>query len=160
MISSPHIFLALFLFLSGRVAMAFSSIRRPSRTNSRPWLCMTTTNLQDELTVAISTARKAGIAAKRLQKTLIETKRAAIEKSDSSPVTIADYTVQALVIAALRVSFPGDQVVAEETSGVLRQDPVALAAVMDVFRLESGETYVTEESLCEILDHGRLPGPR
>ena len=131
---------------------------------SRPFLrlpvCMSMTKLQDELTVAIQAARKAGIAAKGLQKTLLEAKSAAIKKSDSSPVTIADYSVQACVVRDLRAAFPTDQVVAEETSGVLRQDRAALAAVTEVVRRESANPALTEEELCGVLDHGTTPGPR
>lgn len=121
---------------------------------------MSTTKLQDELAVAIQAARKAGIAAKGLQKTLLEAKGAVIQKSDSSPVTIADYSVQALVVEGLRAAFPADQVVAEETSGVLRQDRAALAAVTDVVRRESANPALTEDELCDVLDHGTTPRPR
>jgi len=132
---------------------------RSSHHTRRP-VCMSMTKLQDELTVAIQAARKAGIAAKGLQKTLLEAKSAAIKKSDSSPVTIADYSVQALVVGGLRAAFPTDQVVAEETSVVLRQDRAALAAVTEVVRRESANPALTEEDLCGVLDHGTTPGPR
>lgn len=158
------------LALLAPVAMAFfhgsgsrPALRLLSRaagsTTRRP-LCMSAMRLQDELAVAIQAARKAGIAAKGLQKTLLEAKSAAIRKSDSSPVTIADYSVQALVVGALRTAFPKDQVVAEETSNVLRQDRAALAAVTEVARRETANPALTEEELCGVLDHGTTPGPR
>lgn len=139
-----------------RLLFAAGAGSSPTR---RP-LCMSMPKLQDELAVAIQAARKAGIAAKGLQKTLLEVKSEAIKKSDSSPVTIADYSVQALVVGGLRAAFPTDQVVAEETSGVLRQDRAALAAVTEVVRRESANPGLTEEELCGVLDHGTSPGPR
>jgi len=121
---------------------------------------MSSTKLQDELAVAIQAARKAGIAAKGLQKILLEAKGAVIQKSDSSPVTIADYSAQALVVEGLRAAFPADQVVAEETSGMLRQDRATLAAVRGVVCRESGNPALTEEELCGVLDHGTTPRAR
>lgn len=145
-------------FKGSRPSLRLVFPRRSSHTR-RP-LCMSTTKLQDELAVAIQAARKAGIAAKGLQKTLLEAKGAVIQKSDSSPVTIADYSVQALVVEGLRAAFPADQVVAEETSGVLRQDRAALVAVTDVVRRESANPALTEDELCDVLDHGTTPRPR
>lgn len=144
---------------SFRLLAAAAAAARSSHHTRRP-VCMSMTRLQDELTVAIQAARKAGIAAKGLQKTLLEAKSAAIKKSDSSPVTIADYSVQALVVGGLRAAFPTDQIVAEETSGVLRQDRAALAAVTEVVRRESANPALTEEDLRGVLDHGTTPGPR
>jgi 3'(2'), 5'-bisphosphate nucleotidase len=43
-----------------------------------------------------------------------------IEKRDRSPVTVADYASQAMVCRALAAAFPGDAVVAEESSEALR----------------------------------------
>lgn len=140
--------------------LLFAAGTGSSSPSTRRPLCMSMTKLQDELAVAIQAVRKAGIAAKGLQKTLLEAKSAAIKKSDSSPVTIGDYSVQALVVGGLRAAFPTDQVVAEETSGVLRQDRAALAAVTEVVRRESANPALTEEELCGVLDHGTTPGPR
>ncbi len=53
---------------------------------------------------------------------------AAIEKSDKSPVTVADYGSQALICRALAAAFPDDPIVGEEDAGTLRQ--AAMAAVL------------------------------
>lgn len=45
-----------------------------------------------------------------------------ISKSDASPVTVADFAAQALLISALRDAFPGDAFVGEEDSTALRGD--------------------------------------
>lgn len=44
----------------------------------------------------------------------------ALEKSDRSPVTVADFASQALVASSLAESFPADPLVAEEDSAALR----------------------------------------
>jgi 3'(2'), 5'-bisphosphate nucleotidase len=45
----------------------------------------------------------------------------AIEKQDSSPVTIADFGAQALICRAITAAFPQATIVAEEDSALLRQ---------------------------------------
>lgn len=44
-----------------------------------------------------------------------------IDKSDKSPVTIADFTSQAIICSALKAEFPDVPIVAEEDSGELRK---------------------------------------
>ncbi|KAK4185629.1 hypothetical protein QBC35DRAFT_299006 [Podospora australis] len=50
-------------------------------------------------------------------------RRLSIAKSDASPVTIADFAAQALLISAIHHAFPADGFVGEEDSHALRQDP-------------------------------------
>ena len=49
-----------------------------------------------------------------------------LSKDDKSPVTIADFAVQALVIYHLQKAFPNDLFIAEETSELLKADKVVL----------------------------------
>jgi 3'(2'), 5'-bisphosphate nucleotidase len=51
-------------------------------------------------------------------------------KSDRSPVTVADYAVQALVGGMLEPRFPGEFLVAEEDSRALRAAPPAMAGMV------------------------------
>ncbi len=69
-----------------------------------------------------STAIEAVLKACRLCASVQDTlsSRDAIEKTDRSPVTVADYGAQAIVIAELRSAFPRDKIVAEEDTGNLR----------------------------------------
>lgn len=60
---------------------------------------------------------------------------AGIEKEDRSPVTVADFSAQALAASLLAERFPGDPLVAEERSDLLRaKNPDALAGVMGYVR--------------------------
>jgi len=54
----------------------------------------------------------------------------AVAKSDRSPVTVADYAVQAVVGGMLEASFPGEQLMAEEDSQALRAGPPAMASMV------------------------------
>lgn len=72
---------------------------------------------------------------------------------DSSPVTVADFSVQAIVLGLLSRYFPDYGFIAEETSAVLRQDSAALAAVLDVVR-KALLPDLTEAELCALIDLG------
>ncbi|KAM5349235.1 hypothetical protein ACJ41O_005742 [Fusarium nematophilum] len=60
---------------------------------------------------------RASILTKRVQSTVDE-----ISEGDNSPVTVADFAAQALLIGAIRAVFPNDAVLGEEDSAVLRVD--------------------------------------
>ncbi|RSL59658.1 hypothetical protein CEP53_005689 [Fusarium sp. AF-6] len=60
---------------------------------------------------------RASILTKRVQSTVHE-----ISKDDNSPVTIADFAAQALLIGAIRAAFPNDALLGEEDSAALRAD--------------------------------------
>lgn len=69
----------------------------------------------------------AQIAVKRasmLAQTVSQTSRGpeSITKSDDSPVTVADFGAQAVIINAILKAFPQDKIVGEEDAGKLRND--------------------------------------
>lgn len=76
---------------------------------------------------AILAVANASTLARRLQNSLIRNQ--ALKKSDASPVTIADFAVQALIVSRLHRDFPDDYFIAEETTGALREDDQLLEAV-------------------------------
>jgi 3'(2'), 5'-bisphosphate nucleotidase len=56
-------------------------------------------------------------------------------KSDRSPVTVADYAVQAVVAGMLELQFPDERLMAEESSQALRAgSPVMASMVLDYVR--------------------------
>jgi 3'(2'), 5'-bisphosphate nucleotidase len=69
-----------------------------------------------EAEVAMAAARDGMRVARAIRQ---RTARALL-KSDRSPVTVADFAVQALVAHRLRSAFPDDSLVAEEDAGMLR----------------------------------------
>lgn len=72
---------------------------------------------------------------------------------DSSPVTVADFSVQAIVLGVLHRYFPDYGFIAEETSAILRQDPDALAMVLEVVR-KALQPGLTQAELCLAIDLG------
>lgn len=67
-----------------------------------------------EVRFAAEAVSEAAQTARRIQ---AEFGAQSLEKGDRSPVTVADYAVQALVAHRLRKAFPRDSLVAEEDSG-------------------------------------------
>lgn len=70
-----------------------------------------------ERQVAETAVWTASIVTKRVQSTV-----SGISKHDNSPVTVADFAAQALLIKALHDAFPDDTFVGEEGSAALRAD--------------------------------------
>ena len=83
-----------------------------------------------------------------------ETVLPTLTKGDQSPVTVADFTAQALIGYLLFTEFPEIPLVAEETSMALRTPDGA-----DLLRQVTGYVQrvhpdATEESVCDWIDHG------
>lgn len=81
-----------------------------------------------------------------------------VEKDDRSPVTVADFGAQALLVSALRRVFPADPVVAEEDAGLLRgADGDALRGrVFDFVRQADGSLAV--DAMLDAIDGGAAAG--
>jgi 3'(2'), 5'-bisphosphate nucleotidase len=79
---------------------------------------------------------RASILTKRIQYSV-----SGISKDDNSPVTIADFAAQALLIQVLCDAFPDDRFLGEEDSGALRGDE---ALGNEVFELVLSATDVQD----------------
>ncbi|KAL3424471.1 3',5'-bisphosphate nucleotidase [Phlyctema vagabunda] len=80
---------------------------------------MSSTLLSHERRIAELAVQRASVLTKKV---LRGVNQGALSKSDSSPVTIADFAAQALLISALHAAFPSDTFVGEEDADVIRQD--------------------------------------
>lgn len=80
---------------------------------------MTSAPYARELLVAELAVQRASILTKTV---LHQVNRGELSKADSSPVTIADFAAQALIISAVHHAFPADRFIGEECADVLRQD--------------------------------------
>ncbi len=101
----------------------------------------------------------AGKVASMVNRELVSTEW--IEKTDRSPVTIADFAVQAILCRALQAQFPGDAIVAEENTSLLRagENAVLLERVMAV--VETEVPVVHTDELLGWIDAGKgKPGTR
>ena len=67
--------------------------------------------------------QRAALLTKQL---LAEVDKGSFDKKDQTPVTIADFAAQASIIAAIHHTFPTDQIVGEEDSTALRENPTLL----------------------------------
>ena len=70
-----------------------------------------------EMQFAIKAMRASARLTRQVQKEMLGS---AIRKNDRSPVTAGDFAVQAYVAHLLHRTFPGDALVAEENSDLLR----------------------------------------
>jgi len=77
-----------------------------------------------------------------------------LTKADRSPVTIADFAVQALVCKILNSHFPGMPIVGEEDSLALRQsENWALFAKIKHY-LKKSDAPLREKEICDCIDMG------
>lgn len=76
--------------------------------------------MNDELRIALAAVSRAAGLCEAVRRTFCGAD--AVTKDDRSPVTVADFGAQALIIHALRQAFPADPVVAEEEAGLLHAD--------------------------------------
>ena len=75
------------------------------------------------------------------------------DKADRSPVTIADYAVQAYVAQALMNTFPADAMVGEEAGNLLSEDEFLLGAVTD--QVQALLPQSTSNQVIRWIDHGQ-----
>jgi 3'(2'), 5'-bisphosphate nucleotidase len=118
--------------------------------NLDPW--------QREFDVALGTVRQAAMLARDIRQEIGEH---ALLKADRSPVTVADFSVQALVAHRLGQAFPDDPLVAEEDSALLRVPDArpTLQSVIDV--LHRAVPDLGSDQVVRAIDRGGgTPGER
>ena len=121
--------------------------------------------LQTELNTALAAVQKASFMSRSLQRYLLYSNdnkdnsgKVSINKGDKSPVTIADFAVQALVIYSLSQAFPQDKFIAEEDSELLRADAVIREGVLTALKSAAPTVPWTEEMLYRTIDQGMFEG--
>ncbi len=113
-------------------------VPRPART------AMTVPRWSVERNVAVRAVAEAGVLARKVQSTA-----RSVVKADSSPVTVADFGVQAYIISKLHKAFPDAKFIAEETTDAL-SDPKLLDAVLAAVNGAGAE--MTREELLNTID--------
>ncbi|XXG96136.1 3'(2'),5'-bisphosphate nucleotidase [Hypoxylon texense] len=118
-----------------------------------------------ELQVAQLAVQRAAILTKRV---FHEKAKGTVSKDDKSPVTIGDFGAQALIISALKASFPDDEIVAEEEAAQLRQDAHLRQTIWDLVKTAQlddpaaekllGGAIQDEESMLTMIDYGNSKG--
>jgi len=101
--------------------------------------------------IMLETAREAARLMRIIQR---ETVVPSLTKSDKSPVTVADFTAQAVIAHMLSTEFPEIPLVAEETSAALRApDSAELLAQITVY-VQRVFPEATAEFVCNWIDLG------
>lgn len=92
------------------------------------------------------------------RKVLSSLDKGILSKNDSSPVSLADFAAQALIVTALRTNFPKDSILGEESADELRQNSQLANQVWELVQStrledkESDELLGMPSSLEEMLD--------
>jgi 3'(2'), 5'-bisphosphate nucleotidase len=112
---------------------------------------------QPELNFAIEAVREAALIVRQIQATLVSP---ALTKGDRSPVTVADFTSQALIGRQLSEQFPQAVLVAEEDSSALLTLEAAstLQQVVEFARLIRPDA--TSQEVCNWIDTNRADSGR
>ena len=106
---------------------------------------------QDELRVALAAVREASRVCVVIQK---EITPETLAKQDKSPVTVADFSSQALICRALQESYSHDPIIAEEDARELRQPAQAPFLTKVIRYLREVEVNATPDAVCCWIDLG------
>jgi len=101
--------------------------------------------------IALRAVRQAAILMRQIQR---ETVGTSMTKGDKSPVTVADFTSQAIIGRLLSQAFPDIPLVAEETSTALRASDGANILGQVTKYVSKVFPDVTKETVCEWIDYG------
>jgi 3'(2'), 5'-bisphosphate nucleotidase len=104
-----------------------------------------------EARFAIDTVREASLLARHIQRDMVG---GPITKSDRSPVTVADFAIQALVARRLSENLPGSFLIGEEQADSLRlEEGIATLDQVTSF-VRTAIADATPEEVCGLIDHG------
>ena len=100
---------------------------------------------------AVDAVREASLLAKRIQREMVG---GAITKDDRSPVTVADFAVQALVARRLVEQLPGASLIGEEQADALRLEEGTTTLDQITGFVRSVIADATPEEVCGLIDRG------
>lgn len=107
-----------------------------------------------EVEAAVDVVERACRLCVDVKKSLFSSDGRILEKNDQTPVTIADFGVQALVSLEMNRLFPSIPLVAEEDSAFLRSNNL-VGSVVDVVKDKATlEDEVTEDNILKAIDRG------
>ena len=116
--------------------------------------------VDQKIEVAMHAVMTAMRVSRRIQREFSHTH--SIAKADRSPVTIADFTVQAIVCNRLFSSFPHIPIVAEENSGALKKEENRHLLEKIIYYIEDDPEigqWLNRGNLLQTIDYGtRSPG--
>lgn len=108
-------------------------------------------NFTQESAAAVSAVRCAAVVCRNVRGAIAPD---VLEKSDRSPVTVADFAAQAVICRTLREAFPADAIVAEESASIL-SDPEHESFLKRIGEeLERIGISATAAEICQWKEHG------
>lgn len=120
-------------------------------------------SLARELSVAKLAVQRASRLARAVASATSGTQ--AINKEDHSPVTVADFGAQAVIISAIKRAFPNDKIVGEEDAAKLREDSALRARVWQLVQDASADgltpeigALASDDDMCQAIDAGDYAG--
>src|SRR5689334_21923773 len=109
-----------------------------------------------EAQFAIEAVREASLLARRIQREMVS---GSLTKDDRSPVTVADFAVQALISRRLAENFSIAALVGEEQADALRlEEGVAILDQITKF-VRTAIPNATPEEVCGLIDRGSGEAP-
>lgn len=109
--------------------------------------------MSGERETGLKAVRAAAQLCQAVRASMVENGAAKLDKSDKSPVTVADFGAQAVVCKIIAEPFPNDAVVGEEGSAALREEKNA-AHLEKVVAFVSQQMPCDGETVCEWIDRG------
>ena len=110
-----------------------------------------------EAAFAVEAVREASFLARRIQREMVA---GAITKDDKSPVTVADFAVQALVARRLAELLPGSVLIGEEHAAALRLEEGVTALDQVTSFVRTAVPDATPEEVCGLIDRGSGEPPK
>ncbi|KAL9604656.1 MAG: hypothetical protein Q9219_000376 [cf. Caloplaca sp. 3 TL-2023] len=98
----------------------------------------------NELRTALLAVQRATLLTQRV---FHNNAKGTLSKDDASPVTIGDFGAQALIIAAVRHSFPSDEIVGEEEASSLREKTGLAEQIFELVQGSKLDDAAAEEEL-------------
>lgn len=107
---------------------------------------------QRELEIALAAVKQASVICRSVQSAITDE---VLEKKDKSPVTIADFSSQAVICRELLQEFPADPVIGEEDAAELKESENQEFLEKIVSELSLADVpETTPEQVCSWIDHG------
>ncbi len=106
---------------------------------------------EQELAVAVAAVTQAAQLCEAVRRDMVPE---AMEKSDKSPVTVADYGAQALICRALSQAFPEDPIVGEEDAAELRSPELRDRLEQVTHFVQAVVAEADPEAVTAWIDHG------
>ena len=122
-------------------------------THQKSTLLTENENPKAKLQIAIDAVIKAMHLCEQVQAEMVPTD--AIQKTDRSPVTVADFGSQALICKAIGDAFPDTVIVAEESAQALKENAPLLERVTGYANRFCKGTTHSAATVCEWIDRGR-----